>query len=68
MIRYAALLGKWVEAVYRFGTVYVLVVGTLLADSGEFIFVEQHYVRGRVHLKIPYHCIVRLNESSSTAS
>ncbi len=65
MIRYAALLGKRVEVVYRFGTVYVLAVGVLLGDSGEFIFVEQQYARGSVHLKIPYHCIARMNESNS---
>ena len=68
MTRYSCLLGRRVEVVYRLGTVHLLAVGVLLADSGEFIFVEQHFDHygsiKTVHLKIPYHCIVRLNGSN----
>ncbi len=55
------------EVVYRLGFVDLLATGLLQADSGEFIFVEQHLEEhGSVntfHLKVPYHCIVRLSES-----
>jgi len=40
--------------------------GSLVADSGVSIFVEQHFDqngRGKTfRLKIPYHCVVRLSE------
>ena len=66
MTRYSCLLGRRVEVVYRLGTVHLLAVGVLLADSGEFIFVGQHLDQhGSIkafQLKIPYHCIVQLNE------
>lgn len=62
---YSSLVGRQVEVVYRVGTVHLLTTGALLADSGEFIFVEQHFEQhGCVHLKIPYHCIIRLNQSN----
>ena len=67
MIRYSRLVGKRAEVVYRVGAIHLLAVGLLLADSGESIFVEQHFDQsGSVktfHLKIPYHCIVQLSES-----
>ena len=67
MTRYPALLGKRVEVAYRLGTIYLLASGLLIAESGESIFVQQHFEQhGSVktcQLKIPYHCIVRLSES-----
>ncbi len=68
MIRYSSLLGKRVEVVYRIGTVHLLAAGILLADSGKFIIVEEHFDQHssvkNLHLKIPYHCIVRLSKSN----
>ncbi len=65
---YSSLVGRRVEVVYRVGTVHLLATGTLLADSGQHIFVEQHFDQHgsveNIHLKIPYHCIVRLTESN----
>ena len=70
MSRYTSLVGKRAEVTYRVGSLNLSAAGTLVADSGEFIFVEQHFdQRGSVktfHLKIPYHCIVRLSESSGS--
>ena len=67
MTRFSALLGKRVEVEYRLGTVYLLAVGRLLADSGDCLFVEQNFDQDgsakTLHLKIPYHSIVRLNKS-----
>jgi hypothetical protein len=65
MTRYSSLLERRVEVVYRIGTVPLLAVGMLLADSGEFIFVgqrlDQQDSTKAFQLKIPYHCIVQLN-------
>ncbi len=67
MARYSSLLGRRVEVVYRFGFVHLVTTGILVADSGECIFVEQRLSRPNYaktfHLKIPYHCIIRLNGS-----
>lgn len=69
MPRYSALVGKRVQVVYRVGNVHLVVAGLLLGDSGQSIFLEQcfdqHGSLKTVHLKIPYHCIVRLNEIPS---
>ncbi len=65
MTRYSSLLGRPVEVVYRLGNIELLAAGLLHADSGAFVFVEQHFDQhGSVrtfHLKIPYQCIVRLS-------
>lgn len=51
---------------YRIGAVHLLAVGVLLGDSGEFIFVgqrlDQQGSTKAFQLKIPYPCIVQLNE------
>ena len=74
MTRYSSLLGRRIEVVYRIGrrsgtawaAVHLLAVGELLADSGELIFVGQRLdQQGSTtvsQLKIPYACIVQLNE------
>ena len=63
---YLPLVGRRVEVVYRAHTIDVSVVGSLVADSGVSISVEQHFdLNGRgktFRLKIPYHCVVRLSE------
>ena len=63
---YLPLVGRRVKVVYRAHTTHVSVVGSLVADSGVSIFVEQHFDqngRGKTfRLKIPFHCVVRLSE------
>lgn len=69
MARYAALLSRRVEVTYRAGDIFLPATGTLAADSGKSIFLEEHFSQ-RGHVKtfrweIPYQCIVRLEESIS---
>ena len=69
MARYFAFLGRRVEVHYRAGDIYLLATGTLAADSGKSIFLEQHFSqRGQLKTfrwEIPYQCIVRLTESAA---
>ena len=43
MTRYSSLLGKRVEVIYRLGNIELVAAGLLQADSGNFVFVEQHF-------------------------
>ncbi len=67
MARYHALLGRRVEVHYRAGDIFLPATGTLAADSGKSIFLEEHFCqRGTVKTfrwEIPYQCIVKLGES-----
>jgi len=67
MAKYSALLGRRVEVQYRAGDIFLPATGTIVADSGKSIFLEEHAaVRGAVKTfrwEIPYQCIVRLVES-----
>jgi hypothetical protein len=67
MARYSALLGRRVEVVYRAGEIRVSASGTLAADSGKSIFIEQQHARGNststFRWEIPYQCIQRVYES-----
>ena len=69
MARYFALLGRRVEVRYRAGPLFLLADGTLVADSGKSIFLEQHFSQqGReknFRWEIPYQHIVRLTEISA---
>jgi len=66
MARYSALLGRRIEVTYRAGDVVLPASGTMAADSGKFIFLEEHYQREgsakSFRWEIPYACIVQLNE------
>lgn len=67
MAQFFLLLGRRVEVHYRAGDVFLPATGTLVADSGRSIFLEEHFSqRGQVKTfrwEIPYPCIVRLTES-----
>src|SRR5260370_4256078 len=68
MARYSGLLGGNVEVDYRAGDIVVPASGTLVADSGRSIFLEQSLVqRGQpkyFRWEIPYQFIVRLEEKT----
>jgi hypothetical protein len=67
MSRYHEMLGRRVEVQYRAGDVILPATGTLAADSGKSIFLEESLMqRGQVksfRWEIPYACIMRLEES-----
>jgi hypothetical protein len=67
MARYSSLLGHRVEVHYRAGDILLPASGTLVADSGRSIFLEQHLMqRGQqkqFRWEIPYQYIVRLEEA-----
>jgi hypothetical protein len=71
MARYFALLGRRVEVQYRAGDILLPATGTLAADSGKSIFLEEHFFqRGTqktFRWEIPYQCIIRLTESPAPA-
>lgn len=64
MVRYSSLLGQQVEARYRTGEIYLTVSGTLVADSGRAIFIEDTFSQdGRdkaMRVEIPYDYVVRV--------
>ncbi len=69
MSRFSLLLGRRIEVHYRAGDVFLPATGTLVADSGRSIFLEEHFSqRGQVKTfrwEIPYPCIIRLTESAA---
>ncbi len=69
MARYDSLVGKLTEVDYRAGELRLTAAGTLVADSGKSIFIEEQFSqRGRVktlRLAIPYQCIVRIREGAA---
>ncbi len=71
MARYHALLGRRIEVQYRAGDVILPATGTLAADSGRSIFLEERLaVRGQAKTfrwEIPYGCILSLDESFAPA-
>jgi hypothetical protein len=71
MARYSSSLGRRVEVHYRAGDILLPASGTLVADSGRSIFLEQHLMqRGLLkHFRweIPYQYIVRLEEAPEAA-
>lgn len=70
MARYSSLLGRRVEVHYRSGEILLPATGTLAADSGKSIFLEEHFNQKQkdrtYRWEIPYGAIVRLTESAMT--
>jgi hypothetical protein len=64
--RYSAYVGRRVEVQYRAGDIILPASGTLAADSGRSIFLEEHFdLRGQrkyFRWEIPYQYIVRIEE------
>ena len=71
MARYFALLGRRVEVRYRAGDLLLPATGTLAADSGKSIFLEEHFSQHGKEInfrwEIPYQHIVRLSEIPTPA-
>lgn len=68
MARYTSLIGKRMEVSYRAGDILLSAAGVLVTDSGESIYLEEHFIqRGNpktLRIEIPYPCIVRMTESA----
>jgi len=66
MTSYEALLGKRVEAHYRASDLQLSAAGTLIADSGRSISIEDRYIRDghekKTCLEIPYDFLFRVVE------
>ena len=69
MPQYEAFVGKLTEVQYRAGELRLTAAGTLVADTGKSIFIEEQFSqRGKVktlRLAIPYPCIVRIREGAA---
>ena len=67
MARYPELIGRRVDVQYRAGDVMLPATGTLVADSGKSIFLEEKLVqRGQVknfRWEIPYRFISSISEN-----
>lgn len=72
MADYCALMQRRVEVVYRAGEANLSATGTVVADSGKSIFIEQQYTRAgktsTFRWEIPYGCIVRVSEAYALPS
>jgi hypothetical protein len=68
MAGYTSLIGKRVEVSCRAGDILLSAVGALVADSGQSVYVEEHFIqRGNsktLRIEIPYPCIVRIAEAA----
>lgn len=66
MSHYAPLLGKKVEAHYRASDLNLQAVGTLVADTGTSIFIEDRFTQNgrekKMRLEIPYPHVHRIYE------
>jgi hypothetical protein len=64
MNRYSSLVGKRVEAQYRVAEIHQRSVGTLVTDTGESIFIEEHFSHGgrnkTMRVEIPYEYVIRV--------
>ncbi len=67
MARYSSLLGRRVEVYYRAGGMLLPATGTLAADSGKSIFLEEHFGQQQqvktFRWEIPYESIIKIGES-----
>jgi len=72
MARFSAFLGRRVEVQYRAGDILLPASGTLVADSGRSIFLEQMFESRGQHRhfrwEIPYPCLVRIEEKPDSGA
>lgn len=66
--RYAALVGKRVEAFYRAADLHMSAIGTLVADDGKSISIEERFEQSGkpkvLRVEIPYDYIIRVVEAN----
>jgi hypothetical protein len=66
MSRYADLLGKRVEVIYRAGDIHLPATASLAGDTGKSIFLEEHILHHNTmktfRWEIPYQHIIRIHE------
>ena len=72
MARFSAFLGRRVEVQYRAGDILLPASGTLVADSGRSIFLEQMFEQRGQHKhfrwEIPYQCLIRIEEKPDSGA
>ncbi len=72
MARYSAFLGRRVEVQYRAGDIILPASGTLVADSGRSIFLEQQFEQRGQHKhfrwEIPYQYLLRIEEKPDSGA
>jgi hypothetical protein len=71
MGRYSSFAGKQVEAHYRAGNIRQRSVGTLVADTGASVTIEEHFSQGGrdkiMRVDIPYEYVIRIVASSNVS-
>jgi hypothetical protein len=71
MSRFVSLMGKRVEAQYRVADIHQKSVGTLVADTGLSIVVEERILQGErkktMRVEIPYEYVIRLTEAAQSS-
>lgn len=64
-------MGKRVEAQYRVADIHQKSVGTLVADTGRSIVVEERILQGErkktMRVEIPYEYVIRLTEAAHSS-
>jgi hypothetical protein len=72
MARYSSFLGRRVEVQYRAGDILLPASGTLVADSGRSIFLEQNFEQRGQHKhfrwEIPYQYLIRIEEKPDSGA
>lgn len=72
MARYQALVGKRVEAHYRAGEIHLSAIGTMAADTGKSIVLEDRFSLGgkdkTMRVEIPYEYVIRVAETKGDPS
>lgn len=70
MSRYVSFMGKRVEAQYRVAEIHQKSVGTLVADTGRQIVIEERLSQGErkktMRVEIPYEYVIRIVEASQS--
>jgi hypothetical protein len=68
--KFCSLIGKRVSVDYRAGEIRLTAMGTLTADSGSSIYLEDRFSQKgsekTLRLGIPYRCVIRIAETGET--